>query len=214
MEGLLLGLANGTVCLSYCAPVLVPYIVGSGEPLGRNFKALGAFLIGRLGGYLLFAVLAWLFHRFILEQLPGREVIVGAAYVLLAAVLILYGLSASAPRRKLCPASTAGPLSQTVLARVPSLLPLVLGFLTGLNVCPPFLLALAKGSQYGQLAQTLFFFTSFFVGTSVFLLPVPFLGGLARFTALQTVARLSALVAGVYFTYLGSVLLIGGMIQL
>jgi hypothetical protein len=57
-DGFLLGLVNGGVCLSYCAPVLVPYLLGEGDTVRRSVASVGGFLGGRLVGYLTFAVLA------------------------------------------------------------------------------------------------------------------------------------------------------------
>ena len=59
MEGFFLGLANGTVCVAYCAPVLVPYMLGKGENTIENYNTLVKFLLGRLLGYMLFALLGW-----------------------------------------------------------------------------------------------------------------------------------------------------------
>jgi hypothetical protein len=55
-ERFLLGLANGGVCLAYCAPVLVPYLLGAGDTVRRSVVSVGEFLGGRLAGYLTFAV--------------------------------------------------------------------------------------------------------------------------------------------------------------
>ncbi|MCX5645541.1 MAG: hypothetical protein NTZ17_12835 [Phycisphaerae bacterium] len=57
-EGFLLGIASGGVCLAYCAPVLVPYLLSEGNTLRRSVISVGGFLAGRLIGYLVFAVLA------------------------------------------------------------------------------------------------------------------------------------------------------------
>lgn len=59
MQAFLLGLSNGAVCLAYCAPVLIPYLLGEGKRISRNFAVLIRFLAGRLLGYLLFGIMAW-----------------------------------------------------------------------------------------------------------------------------------------------------------
>lgn len=58
MKGFLLGLANGTSCLTLCAPVLVPYLLNEGDNVRRSLVTLGKFLTGRLLGYLVFGLLA------------------------------------------------------------------------------------------------------------------------------------------------------------
>jgi len=92
VQGFILGIASGTACLAYCAPVLVPVLLGEGENIQRNYVILGQFLGGRLGGYLLFSLLVW-FAGFPLSGLQYREVIFGIAYIVLALFLAYYGLS-------------------------------------------------------------------------------------------------------------------------
>lgn len=51
MQGLLLGLANGTTCLAFCAPVLVPFLLERGETVRQNLLTLLKFLGGRESYY-------------------------------------------------------------------------------------------------------------------------------------------------------------------
>jgi hypothetical protein len=104
MEGFLLGIANGGVCLAYCAPVLVPYLLGEGNTLRSGAISVGGFLGGRLVGYLAFAVLAWLTHFAVVNHLPSQKMMVGVATIGLALLLIAYGF-AGWPRS--CRAATA-----------------------------------------------------------------------------------------------------------
>ena len=48
MQGFLLGLANGTTCLAFCAPVLVPFLLEEGKNVRQNLMTLFKFLGGRL----------------------------------------------------------------------------------------------------------------------------------------------------------------------
>jgi hypothetical protein len=85
MQGFLLGLANGTSCLTFCAPVLIPYLLGEGQNVGQNLKFLG----GRLGGYLLFGSLAWLAGRLIAGIADYQSLLYGAAYVGFSVLLLV-----------------------------------------------------------------------------------------------------------------------------
>src|SRR4030042_1680787 len=67
-----------------------------------------------------------------------------------------------------------------------------LGFLTGLNLCPPFLLAFTEAAKTGVLWRSVLFFAAFFVGTSVYILPLAILGLGRRVEALQYIGRLAA----------------------
>ena len=229
MQGFFLGLAVGPTCLAYCMPVVVPYLLGQGRTVRSNVLSVAQYLGGRLGGYLAFAVLAWLVHQMLREGINGRlEVVAGGVVdLVLAGLLTWYGLATRTapcaahalatrtfqnepliavewladPKR---PAATAGGLFPR-----PSLvaLPVAMGFLTGLNLCPPFLAAFAGAARTESLLQSLAFFAFFFLGTMVFFLPLPLLGALGRFSALRSIGRLTALVMAAYYLYAGIKLL-------
>lgn len=93
MEGFLLGLASGGTCLAYCASVLVPLMLGGGQPARANAAVLAKFLLGRLGGYLLFGLLAWWTGQKILDDPLLRGLMFGSAYVILAALLLYFGIA-------------------------------------------------------------------------------------------------------------------------
>ncbi len=211
MQGLLLGLSSGTVCIAYCAPVLVPYLLGEGRNTRRNFFLLTEFLLGRLTGYLLFGILAWVTGRMLMEKIDHRGLILGLIYLVLSGFLASYGL------RKTAGSCAARPLRSfwsRESIRDSGVLPPLLGFITGLNLCPPFLLAFTSATGAGSLAGSVLFFLFFFVGTSVYFLPAPFLGALSRFELLRTVGKLSAVVVAVYYFYVGILMFGGGIVAL
>jgi sulfite exporter TauE/SafE len=199
-EGFLLGLASGGACLAYCAPVLIPYLMGEGRSVRGNALLVGGFLGGRLVGYLAFAMLAWAAHVAIVEGLPHREIVTGAITIVLAALLMVYGFAGQA---RDCKAASAGGLLQRLYLRSPWLVPILLGLLTGLSLCPPFLLAFGSAAQLPRLWQSLLFFGAFFVGTAVYIVPLPLVGVARRHDAIRTVGRLAAGVAGLLYFYAG-----------
>jgi len=207
-EGFLLGIANGGICLTYCAPVLVPYLLGEGNTLRTSTISVGGFLGGRLVGYLAFAVLAWLTHFAIVDNLPHRTMVVGIATIGLALLLIAYGF-AGWPRS--CPAAAAGKMLGGLHLRNPSLVPPLLGLFTGVNVCPPFLMAFGNAAQLPGLCQSLLFFAAFFVGTSVYVAPLPLVGMIGQREVVRTVGRLAAGVVGLFYLYSGVVNVAAGV---
>jgi hypothetical protein len=200
-RGALLGLANGGVCLAACVPVLLPYLVGEGARLTRNVFTLIGFLIGRLAGYLAFGVLAWAFGLALPAAPNGRLHWAGAVYLVLGLLLAVYGFRP--PRTEPCLLPAAEDPVRRLAGRRPALLPPLLGLLTGLNLCPPFLLVFAEATAAGSLIGSLLFFLLFFAATSLFFIPLPFLGALGRRPAVRTVARLAAGVVGAYYVFLG-----------
>jgi len=208
MQGFMLGIASGMACLTYCAPVLVPVLLGEGKNVQQNYVILGQFLGGRLGGYLLFALLAWA-AGFPLSGLQDREVVFGVVYMVLALFLAYYGLS---NHRALCAGQF---LEQRPIKRIsnwPPAIPLVFGFLSGINLCPPFLLAFTEAADKAAVWQSLFVFFTFFLGTSLYFLPIPLLGAFNRFDALQKVGKLAAILVAVYYLYTGIIMIAGGVI--
>jgi sulfite exporter TauE/SafE len=213
MTGFLLGLANGTSCLVFCAPVLAPYLVAEGQGAWRTVPLLARFMLGRLIGYLVFGVLAGVAGSLIATG-ASHGLIFGAGYLGLATLLLFYGLGPSARQAPTCAVGGRASLARRLAARWPALLPVLLGLFTGLNLCPPFALALTAAVESGSVVGSVWFFFTFFLGTSVFFLPLPGLGGLRRFETLRTVARLAAGVVGAYFLYRGVILIYGGVVSL
>ncbi len=218
MGGFLLGLANGGACLGYCVPVLVPFLLGEGRKTRQNWKVLGQFFCGRLGGYFLFALIAWAIGKLVaggagtLAGSPGLPLVglaSGAAYLGLAGLMLWYGLG-QAPAA--CPANLKGLRAR--LQRWPAALPAALGVFTGLNLCPPFIAALAQASVAPTLFDSLVFFLAFFAGTSLYLLPVSFLGSLNRVMPLRTIGKMAAVLVAAYYIYTGMMYLLGGIYQL
>ncbi len=222
INGLLLGLANGPTCLVSCAPVVVPFLVGEGRAPLQAASLLGRFLLGRLAGYLAFGAAAGLAGAALGPDSAPRALVFGAVYCALAGLLLAYGLSPKPadPLRMShrlsgasCPAGRQGRRLGWLRARWPSALPVALGLLTGLSWCPPFLLAVAGAADIGGVAGSVAFFAAFFVGTSLYFLPLPGLGLLRRSQALGQVARLAAGVIGAVYLYCGVVLLYGGIVS-
>jgi len=211
MQGFLLGLSIGTVCLAYCAPVLVPYLLGEGKSVMRNVSLLAQFLLGRLAGYLLFGVLAWMAGSFVVKATGPREIVFGLLYMALAILLLVYGFGKVKTH---CAAESSDTLVRRLSSRWPALLPLIFGLLTGLNLCPPFLLAITGAAETGSLWGSIWFFLMFFLGTALYFIPIPFLGTLRRMSALQTVGKFAAGLIGLYYFYTGAIMFYGGVMLL
>jgi sulfite exporter TauE/SafE len=208
LDGFILGLSNGVTCVAYCAPVLVPYLLGEGKSIPQNSVLTVQFLLGRLSGYLLFAVLAWGLHRSILQRLTNPELLIGPAYVIFSLLLIFYGFFKTGTS---CATDRMNRLRHKLMTIWPASLPLIAGFVTGLSFCPPFLLAFTGAIKKTSLSQSMLFFFTFFLGTSILFIPTPFVGMFRRFSALKMIGKMAAGLIGVYYFYSGMVMLIGGI---
>ena len=200
IKGLMLGLASGAVCAAYCGPVLIPYLLSRGQNVLNNLLTIVYFMAGRLAGYLLFAAIAWAVGFAVVKNLANQGAVFGAIYISLAVLLIFYGFKGSAGD---CAGGRIKSISEKLNAKNQVMLSVILGFLTGLNLCPPFLLAFTEATRTGTLCKSLLFFAAFFIGTSVYILPLAVLGLARRIKALQYIGRLAAGVMGVYYLYLG-----------
>ncbi len=206
MQGFFLGLSSGLTCVAYCTPVLVPYMLGEGKGIAHNFAALAQFLLGRLAGYLAFAFVAWLINLSVLERLESKGLLIGALYIIFSSFLMIYAFfKTDAP----CAARSIGHIAGKIKASL--LIPAMAGLLSGIAFCPPFLLAMTHAADKGSLSYSLFFFLMFFIGTSVFFIPMPFIGALRRFQALQIIGKMAAGIVGLYYLYAGIIAVVAGV---
>ena len=206
-EALLLGLASGPACIAACGPVLVPSLLTERAGFRPHVRYLSAFLAARLLGYMLFAVVAWELGM-LASMLPApRMLLMVAVYVLLACILLWYAYSARRTCAQPCADSklvSIGAKKNRGVAGAASL-----GFLTGLNLCPPFVAAGIRAAQMGSLVAALLFFAAFFVGTSVWFVPFLSLGCFVRNQAVITVARMAMVLIALYYLSMGIAMLLG-----
>jgi sulfite exporter TauE/SafE len=207
MQGFLLGLANGTTCLAFCGPVLIPFLLSEGNNIPQNLVTLLKFLGGRLGGYLLFGLLAWAMGGLLLSAGSYQAMVIGAAYVGLSVLLGVAVLRKKASISSACALEGA----QTRLSRWPALLPVGMGLLAGLRVCPPLLLAFTDAASTGTLGGSLLLFLMFFLGTSVYFLPMSLLGAFTRLPDLRWIGKFAAVIVALYYLFSGILLFTGGV---
>jgi sulfite exporter TauE/SafE len=207
MQGFLLGLANGTSCLALCVPVLIPFFLSEGESVRRNLSTLLKFLGGRLGGYLLFGVLAWEVGGLLLAAGSYQALLVGVTYVGLS-VLLLVGVFR---RKRVEPGICSVVKARNRFRRWPALIPVGMGLLAGLKVCPPLLLVFTDAANSGSLGGSLLLFVTFFLGTSLYFLPISLLGALRHMPDLRTVGQFAAAIVALYYLFTGVMLFAGGV---
>ncbi|MBA7700319.1 hypothetical protein ES703_109030 [subsurface metagenome] len=197
LKAVVLGFSSGIFCLGYCYPILGPVMLSRRE---NTFKStalsLALFLLGRLSAYIIFGVLVGILGRY-LKGIPLLyRLIIPFLYLVLGSLMILYGATQSFPQGRLCRPGSRYFQNQKFL--------LVVGFLAGINLCPPFLLALSYSLSLGEIGKSVLFFIFFFLATSVFMLPFLFSGLISRFNSVRAAARFTALIAGAWFIYLAA----------
>ncbi len=211
MQGFLLGLANGTSCLAFCAPVLIPFFLSAGSGVRQSSSLLARFLAGRLLGYLLFGLLAWSLSGLLPAAGGLQDWLVGIPYVGLSALLLMSVFRKNQSAPDACALPKAHAWMRRWLRQVPGLLPVGIGFLAGLKICPPLLLAFTNAASSRFLGGSLLLFFMFFLGTSIFFLPSPLLGALTRIPDVRLIGKLAAAIVALYYLISGILLIAGGI---
>jgi len=201
-EALVLGLTTGPVCLASCGPVVLPWMMIQPHGIRSHSRQLSLFLLGRLAGYLLFAFIVWSLGASVPRSWAGRSWIFGGIQLLLAVALLVY--AAGWPHRRRATSDPSAQLVQIGAAPRPRTSgALSLGFLTGINLCPPFLVAGVRAAQLGSLSVALLFFVFFFAGTAIWFVPFLSLGFVRRSPAFVTVARVTAVLLACWYGFTG-----------
>ncbi|MDD4033651.1 MAG: sulfite exporter TauE/SafE family protein, partial [Bacteroidales bacterium] len=181
---------------------LIPFLLSEGKNPKKNAVFVLEFLSGRLLAYLLIGLLAGLLgSRFT----PFTPWIIGLINICLAILLILYGFYRF---KTVCPGTTRRNLRNTIGKHFPSLVPVLTGTITGINICPPLLLAVSNAVETGSIGGSLLFFAMFFIGTAVYFIPLPFIGAFRRQQTLSIIGKFAALLMGFIYLYKGIYLLL------
>jgi sulfite exporter TauE/SafE len=194
IESLLLGLSVGPMCLAYCSPVVVPLLSSSNSPrLSAGSITLLLFLIGRFVGYILVGLVVGIIGNNIHQYAKGN--VFGIISIILGLALVYFGMQKNFPELKMCG------LIKNSNSR--NMFLVILGFLTGLNLCPPFLAAIIGATSTGTVVGSMIYFSVFFVGTVVFFPVMIFFGLLSKIDSVRNIATICMMISGVWFVLKG-----------
>jgi sulfite exporter TauE/SafE len=189
LQPLLAGLSVGAFCLTYCFPFMGAFFGAQTRSLRKNFLVLLEFLGGRLAGYLCFGLLT----GYLGEKLDPRwlRLATDISFIALSLALFLYLL---------------GLVREKNFCKPPDWLrdrsPALMGFFMGINLCPPFLLSVTYVFSKHSALYGMIYFALFFLASSIYFLPLVFVGLASRAQDFRRMARISGfLVAGIFFIY-------------
>lgn len=185
VSGYLAGLSVGVYCLGLCLPVFLPILLSQKRTAKKTIFVVLEFSLGRLLGYLFFGLIFGWFGQIIKSDFV--HLIAGLTNLWLGILMIIYSLGLV--DKKFC--------SLTAFSKIGW--PILLGFLTGVNICPPFLGSLAYVFNLKSLVLSLLYFLMFFLGTSTYIVPFTILGAFSGKNWLQALARWSGILVGIYF---------------
>ena len=190
IQPVLAGLSVGAFCMSYCFPFLATFIASEERPAQRNLGLILYFMLGRFLGYAAFGAA----FGFLGEQLksPFLTLITDISLILVSIVMILHITGLLKQKDNLCLAS-----------KLHNRNAIVMGFLMGINICPPFILSLTYVVSLNDLLKSVLYFVIFFFASSIYFLPMVFVGMLAKIKELQKTAQVSGILAACVFIIYG-----------
>jgi hypothetical protein len=202
-EALALGFASGSACLASCGVPLLPWLTRMRRSWRGTMALLGVFLGGRLGGYLVFGLAVGLAGHHVDLKGPTSLLLGGLTNLGVAVLLGTQAWRGLKRREEGCQAAQGCTLERRYGIAGLALL----GLFTGMNICGPFVAATLRAAQAGGPLQAMAFFAVFFLGTTVWLLPLALAGAFRRWEPLAIVARFTLALLALYYAYAGTILL-------
>jgi len=204
-DSFILGLSSGSACLATCGIVMFPYLMAGEAGVKKIAIDLSLFLLTRFVIYFMLATFAWHFGQAFFNNPVVRNIIPGILYIIFAILLVWYSINKN--RNPACPAKIIKSVSDR------RLVPVFLGVVNSLGFCPALFLILTKSAIQVTLAQSYIAFLAFFVGSSLWFLPLPLAGRIRRKEVLKNIGILATGLAGIIFMIKGLTNLIGGIIN-
>ena len=204
-DSLILGLSSGSACLATCGMVMFPFLMADSSGTKKIAVDLSFFLLTRFIVYAILATLSWYFGQAIFSNTVVRNIVPGILYIVFAILLVWYSI-----RKTGNPGCHANIVKKVNDRR---LVPILLGLVNSLGFCPALFIILTKGATEGSLAGSYLAFLAFFIGSSVWFLPLPFAGRIRKKEILVKIGILATGLAGVIFMVKGLINLIGGIIN-
>mgnify|MGYP001313562081 CR=1 FL=1 len=201
-DSFILGLSSGSACMVTCGMVMFPYLMAGSAGVKRMAIDLSIFLLTRLVIYFILATLAWYFGQALFSNKVVRNIVPGILYMLFAVMLVWYSIS---NLNQEWPAK----IVKTVYNH--RLVPVFLGIVNSLGFCPALFIILTKGATQESLIQSYIAFLAFFIGSSIWFLPLPLAGKVRKKEVLKTIGILATGLAGIVFMMKGITNLIGGI---
>lgn len=186
-EGFLLGLATGTSCLATCGPIYAPFLMHTERQFKKSLGVLFEISMGRCLAYLGIGAIAGTIGAAI--AVDHREWFTLFSYLLFSTFLILSAVRTHRTERG-CAAHRWYSFAQR---------PFFLGILTGINICPPFLIAFTRAFDLSGAISGMLFFVAFFAGTTLFLLPLSLFGIVGQQKTIRLVGRVASVLIAAWF---------------
>ena len=190
-EGFGLGIATGLTCLTTCSPIYIPFLLSEKRSIWNSTLRVMEISIGRFIAYIAFGALAGFTGSKISSF--NREIFTAIAYSLISIYLLVTAYRTHQKSKK-CMIPKFSRFTQSAF---------LLGLITGINFCPSFLLAISSAINLGGAFGGSLLFLGFFFGTTIYLIPLIFVGGISKIKKMQTLAKFASIAIGLYFLFVG-----------
>jgi hypothetical protein len=204
-DSLILGLSSGSACIATCGVVMFPYLMSGSAGVKRIALDLALFLMTRFLVYFMLATLSWYFGQALFSNPVVRNIVPGILYMIFAVLLVWYSISKNSNPD--CPAKFLKTVNNH------RLVPILLGIVNSLGFCPALFIILTKGAAQGTLIQSYIAFLAFFIGSSLWFLPLPLAGKIRKKEVLRNIGILATGLAGIIFMIKGLTNIIGGILN-
>ncbi len=190
-EGFGLGIATGLTCLTTCSPIYIPFLLSEKRSIWNSFLKVMEISAGRFIAYTAFGAVAG-FAGSAISSI-NRDIFTAIAYIMISTYLLVTAYRTH-KRSKMCVIPKFSKFTQNAF---------LLGFITGINFCPSFLLAISEAIGLGGAFGGALLFIGFFGGTTIYLIPLIFVGGISKIKKMQVVAKYLSVMIGLYFLFVG-----------
>lgn len=180
VQGFLLGLATGHICLATCGSIYLSMLLIKGGSLKDGFTMLMQITAGRFITYALFGIVAGFSGALLPDNV--RTILAGLSYLVITVLLLKTAFEKS---KASC--NTGCGTNKMKTAN-----PVLMGAVMGLSLCPSFLLALIRAVDLSGPIAGLVLFTAFFASTTLYILPLSIIGEIGRSPYFQKAAKVAA----------------------
>ena len=197
LSALLLGLSSGIACISVCLPGVVPILLGKRSSVAQSAKFVTIFLSGRWLAYLLAAVLSSILSAAVYGIVSDRKVMI-ITQLILGVIMLLFAFGKLSSR---CVNPLKHKALRTFAKKHEYVLPLIMGFVTSVALCPPFVSMVVQTAGEQSFWRTAALFSMFFVGTLPYFLPVPLVGLSHKNLSFKHIGRYAAIIMCIVYFY-------------
>lgn len=190
----MLGLSAGVYCLGTCFVFFMPYLLVEGrQRIFENLNKILLFMLGRLIAYISFALIMGFIgvsHRDIFTAKFSYF-----SLIIASSLMLIYALTHNFANSGFCKLL----IDRFRLMRIP----FFLGLFSGLNPCLPFLVGMTRLWTINSIFGGMILFVAFFLGTSVYMIPLVFISYLNRRERIKQIGVMVAILSSVWFLFVG-----------